>query len=51
LTILLSEQNARGALKVAHQGIVMETGKIRFADSAAALRSNSAVQSAYLGID
>ena len=51
LTILLSEQNARGALKVAHQGIVMETGKIRFADTAAALRSNSAVQSAYLGID
>ncbi|HEX7587475.1 MAG TPA: ABC transporter ATP-binding protein [Anaerolineae bacterium] len=51
LTILLSEQNARGALKVAHQGIVMETGKIRFADSAAALRSNSAVQRAYLGID
>jgi branched-chain amino acid transport system ATP-binding protein len=51
LTILLSEQNARGALKVAHQGIVMETGKIRFADSAAALRSNSAVQRAYLGVD
>jgi branched-chain amino acid transport system ATP-binding protein len=50
LTILLSEQNARGALKVAHQGIVMETGKILFADSAAALRSNSAVQRAYLGV-
>ncbi len=51
LTILLSEQNARGALKVAHQGIVMETGKIRFADSAAALRSNAAVQHAYLGVE
>jgi branched-chain amino acid transport system ATP-binding protein len=51
LTILLSEQNARGALKVAHQGIVMETGKIRFADSAEALRSNAAVQRAYLGVD
>jgi branched-chain amino acid transport system ATP-binding protein len=50
LTILLSEQNARGALKVAQQGIVMETGKILFADSAAALRSNSAVQRAYLGV-
>ena len=50
LTILLSEQNARGALKVAHQGIVMETGKILFADSASALRSNSAVQRAYLGV-
>jgi branched-chain amino acid transport system ATP-binding protein len=50
LTILLSEQNARGALKVAHQGIVLETGKIRFADTAAALRSNSVVQQAYLGV-
>ncbi len=50
LTILLSEQNARGALRVAHHGIVMETGKIRFADTAAALRSNPAVQHAYLGV-
>ncbi len=49
MTILLSEQNARGALKIAHQGIVMETGKIRFADSAAALRANPIVQHAYLG--
>lgn len=50
LTILLSEQNARGALKIAHHGIVMETGKIRFADTAAALRANPAVQHAYLGV-
>jgi len=47
---LLSEQNARGALKIAHRGIVMETGKIRFADSAEALRANPAVQHAYLGV-
>jgi branched-chain amino acid transport system ATP-binding protein len=50
MTILLTEQNARGALKVAHRGIVMETGKIRFADTAAALRSNPVVQQAYLGM-
>jgi branched-chain amino acid transport system ATP-binding protein len=50
LTILLSEQNARGALKVAHHGIVMETGKIRFADTAAALRANPVIQQAYLGV-
>lgn len=50
LTILLSEQNARGALKIAHRGIVMETGKIRFADTAAALRADPAVQHAYLGV-
>ncbi len=49
MTILLSEQNARGALKIAHQGIVMETGRVRFADAAAALRSNAIVQRAYLG--
>jgi len=50
ITILLCEQNARGALKIAHHGIVMETGKIRFADTAEALRENTAVQHAYLGI-
>ncbi len=49
MTILLSEQNARGALKIAHQGIVLETGKVRFADNAASLRSNAIVQRAYLG--
>jgi branched-chain amino acid transport system ATP-binding protein len=49
MTILLSEQNARGALKIAHHGIVMETGKIRFADTADSLRSNPIVQRAYLG--
>jgi branched-chain amino acid transport system ATP-binding protein len=49
LTILLSEQNARGALKIAHHGIVMETGKVRFADTAKALRENSIIQQAYLG--
>lgn len=49
MTILLSEQNARSALKVSHRGIVMETGRIRFADSAEALRENQVVQHAYLG--
>ncbi|MBI5033747.1 MAG: ABC transporter ATP-binding protein [Chloroflexi bacterium] len=49
MTILLSEQNARGALKIAHQGIVMETGKIRLSDSAEALRENTMIQHAYLG--
>lgn len=49
ITVLLSEQNARGALKIAHHGIVLETGKVRFADTAVALRENSVVQHAYLG--
>ena len=50
LTILLSEQNARGALKIAHHGIVMETGKVRFADTARALQENPVIQQAYLGV-
>jgi branched-chain amino acid transport system ATP-binding protein len=50
MTILLSEQNARSALKIAHHGIVMETGKIRFADTAKALQANSVIQEAYLGV-
>ena len=50
LTVLLSEQNARSALKIAHHGIVMETGKVRFAGSAEDLQENPVVQRAYLGI-
>lgn len=50
LTILLSEQNAHSALKIAHHGIVMETGKIRFADTSTALQANPVVQHAYLGV-
>lgn len=50
ITVLLSEQNARAALKIAHRGVVMETGRIRFADTAEALRENPVVQHAYLGL-
>jgi len=50
LTIFLSEQNARSALKIAHHGIVMETGKVRLFDTAKELQENPAVQQAYLGI-
>jgi branched-chain amino acid transport system ATP-binding protein len=50
LTIFLSEQNARSALKIAHHGIVMETGKVRFSDTAKSLRENPVVQQAYLGV-
>jgi branched-chain amino acid transport system ATP-binding protein len=50
LTIFLSEENARGALTIAHHGIVMETGKVRFANTAKALQENSVVQQAYLGV-
>jgi branched-chain amino acid transport system ATP-binding protein len=49
VTILLVEQNARMALKLAHRGYVMETGRILMADACAALLEDPKVQSAYLG--
>ncbi len=50
VTILLCEQNAHAALKIAHHGIVMETGKVAFADTAEALQKNPVVQQTYLGV-
>jgi branched-chain amino acid transport system ATP-binding protein len=49
VTILLVEQNARAALKLAHRGYVMEVGKIALEDSAPILLTNPHVQKAYLG--
>ena len=48
-TILLVEQNARAALKVADRGYVLETGRIILDGSAAELRDDPEVQRAYLG--
>ena len=49
-TIFLVEQNANLALKVAHRGYVMETGRITVSDSAEKLLANDEVRRAYLGI-
>lgn len=49
ITILLIEQNARQALKVAHRGIVLETGQIAFEDNAKEMLHNDKVRKAYLG--
>ncbi len=48
-TVLLVEQNARMALKLAHRGYVLETGQIILADDAARLLEEPRVKSAYLG--
>jgi branched-chain amino acid transport system ATP-binding protein len=48
-TILLVEQNARMALKIAHRGYVLETGKIILHDSAQNLLENKDMAKAYLG--
>jgi branched-chain amino acid transport system ATP-binding protein len=49
VTVVLVEQNARAALRLAHRGYVMEVGRIVLADSAQALAADPKVQSAYLG--
>jgi branched-chain amino acid transport system ATP-binding protein len=49
MAILLVEQNARMALKLAHRGYVMETGTITLSARADELLNDRRVQSAYLG--
>ncbi|MCK9376890.1 MAG: ABC transporter ATP-binding protein [Syntrophobacterales bacterium] len=48
-TLLLVEQNARAALKVADRGYVLETGRIILDGPAADLKEDPEVQRAYLG--
>jgi len=48
-TLLLIEQNARAALKLADRGYVLETGHIILDGAAAELRDDPEVQRAYLG--
>ncbi len=51
LTVLLVEQNARSALKIADTGYVLETGRIIVEGPAEDLLMNRDVQRAYLGRD
>ncbi|MBM4288247.1 MAG: ABC transporter ATP-binding protein, partial [Deltaproteobacteria bacterium] len=48
-TVLLVEQNAIMALKIAHRGYVLETGEIILSGPSGELLGNPAVQKAYLG--
>lgn len=48
-TILLVEQNARLALKLADYGYVLESGSIRMQGEAAQLRADTNIVQAYLG--
>jgi branched-chain amino acid transport system ATP-binding protein len=50
MTILLVEQNANQALKVAHRAYVLETGKISLSGKGCELLSNDEVRKSYLGI-
>ena len=49
LTVVLVEQNAMGALKIADLGIVLNLGKVVAVDHAQALIQDPAVRAAYLG--
>ena len=49
MTVLLVEQNANLALKLAHRGYVMETGRIAMQGAGAELLDNPEIRKAYLG--
>jgi branched-chain amino acid transport system ATP-binding protein len=49
VTVLLVEQNARAALKTAHRGYVLETGREVLTGSAEELLTDERVRKAYLG--
>lgn len=49
VTVLLIEQNANAALKLADRGFVMELGKITLSGSGEELLKNEKVRAAYLG--
>ncbi|WP_405147829.1 ABC transporter ATP-binding protein [Sphaerisporangium sp. NBC_01403] len=49
VSVLLVEQNAKAALKIAHRGYVIENGECVLGGSSAELRGDSRVVEAYLG--
>ena len=50
MTVLLVEQNAFGALKIADRGYVMETGQITLDGPAETLIADPRIRESYLGI-
>jgi len=51
VTILLVEQNAAAALKIANRGYVMENGKIVLEDDAKSLLTSEEIKKKYLGME
>ena len=49
VSILMVEQNARQALKIADKGFVLVTGENRFTDTGEALLANEEVRKSFLG--
>ena len=50
VTVLLVEQNARAALRLAHRAYVLETGRITAHGTAQELMSDELLQASYLGM-
>jgi branched-chain amino acid transport system ATP-binding protein len=50
VSFLLAEQNANLALRYAHRGYILETGRVVMDGDAAALRENEDVKEFYLGV-
>ena len=48
-TVLLAEQNAFAALKIAHRGYVIESGRIVMEGDRDTLMNNDAIRKAYIG--
>jgi branched-chain amino acid transport system ATP-binding protein len=49
MTLLLAEQSAHIALKIADRAYVLETGRVTYAGDAASLRTDPALRESYLG--
>ena len=50
VAVLLVEQNARRALRLAARGYVLETGRVAAAGTSRELAADARVRSAYLGL-
>jgi branched-chain amino acid transport system ATP-binding protein len=49
LTVLLVEQNAKSALKIADRGVVLGVGRVVAEDDSAKLAADDKLRQAYLG--
>ena len=49
MSVLLVEQNARMALRIAHRAYVLETGRVTFTDRASVVAADPRIRAAYLG--
>ena len=49
ISVMMVEQNASAALKIAERGYILETGRIIMEDASSALANNPDVQKAFLG--